>query len=110
MTRHPVLGLSGVLLSFAMLAGCGGDAAEKVASPASVVQAKEKALAAAQADFDEASAAFCADSKDYILAIDRYGNVFDQTAVTVGDVKTGGADLKKPRGAVESSATDVLSA
>ena len=90
----------GLVLVALAATGCGGKAAEKVASPQSRVTAKEKALAAAQTTFDAASAAFCADSKDYIGAVDRYGNIFDQAAVTVGDVKTAGADLAKPRAAI----------
>jgi peptidoglycan hydrolase-like protein with peptidoglycan-binding domain len=67
-------------------------------------------VAEAQDAFDSASATFCDDSLDYIIAIDRYGQVFNQSAATVGDVKTAGADLVAPRETVESSSDDVLAA
>ena len=40
---------------------------------------------------------FCSSSKALIDVLDRYGQILDQDAVTVGDVKTGAADLKQTR-------------
>ena len=63
-----------------------------------------------QAAFDKATAQFCGDAKDYIAALDRYGKAFDQSAATVGDIKTVGADLENPRATVVSSAEAVTPA
>ena len=94
-----------------LLAACGDDEPQ---DPVQVAQARvsaaEQDVSEAQSAFDEASAAFCADSKDYILAVDRYGKAFDDSAATVGDVKTVGADLVRPREAVESSAEAAVAA
>ena len=74
------------------------------------VSAAQEAVTEAQTAFDEASAGFCSDSKDYIAAVDRYGQAFNQAEATVGDVTTAGADLVEPREAVESSAESVVAA
>ena len=57
-----------------------------------VAQAEET-LAEANAALEQAGTAFCAEAKDYIGAIDRYGKIFDEQVATVGDLKTLGADL-----------------
>jgi peptidoglycan hydrolase-like protein with peptidoglycan-binding domain len=94
-----------------VLAACGDDGgADPVAAAQARVTAAEKDLAEAQTAFTEASAAFCRDSADYIKAIDRYGGVFADTAATVGDVKTAGADLEAPRQAVKTRSEDALDA
>ena len=49
----------------------------------------------AEAAFTTASATFCTNSKDYVLALDRYGDILHQTAPTVGDVQEAGADLAR---------------
>ena len=64
----------------------------------------------AQAALDKATAQFCGEAKDYITAVDRYGKAFDQSAATVGDIKTAGADLEQPRSSVVSDAEAVTSA
>ena len=51
----------------------------------------------AQAELTAASGAFCEASEDYVVALDRYGDVLNDTAPTVGDVKEAGADLAEPR-------------
>jgi murein L,D-transpeptidase YcbB/YkuD len=80
------------------LSGCSSDPQE---SAVAVAQAKvtsaEKALADAEATATETDAVFCAASSTYITALDRYGDVLNQTAPTVGDVKDAGTDLTKPR-------------
>ena len=48
--------------------------------------------------------------KDYILAIDRYGQLFDQEAATIGDFQTLGADLAEPRETTVAAAQAVLDA
>jgi murein L,D-transpeptidase YcbB/YkuD len=80
----------------AVLAGCAA-ATSDVDRAQTQVTAKEKAVADAQAAFTKASGDFCEASKTYIDALDRYGDVLHQTAPTVGDVRTAGADLVKPR-------------
>ena len=57
---------------------------------------KQKAVDDAKTSATAATAQFCASSADYITALDRYGDVLNQTAPTVGDVKTAGRDLKQP--------------
>ena len=61
------------------------------------MSAKEKALADAEAAASAAAAAFCAASADYITALDRYGDILNETAPTVGDVKDAGQDLEEPQ-------------
>ncbi len=41
------------------------------------------------------------------IVLDRYGKLFTDSNATVGDVKTGGADLVAPKEAVTSSATAI---
>jgi hypothetical protein len=36
----------------------------------------------ANAALEQAGAAFCAEAKDYIIAIDRYGKIFTEQAAT----------------------------
>jgi peptidoglycan hydrolase-like protein with peptidoglycan-binding domain len=74
------------------------------------VSAKEKALADAQASAKAAKTAFCAATADYVTAVDRYGDVLNQTAATVGDVKAAGRDLEQPREDVTSAAEAAVSA
>ena len=99
--------LTGLALGVTLvLAGCSSDGdgsgALKVAQ--AKVSAKEKALSAAKADATAATAAFCDASATYITALDRYGDVLTQSAVTVGDVTTAGTDLAEPREDVTAAA------
>ena len=65
------------------MAACGDDDAEDpVAVGGSACGRGPSQVSEAQTAFDEAGAAFCEDSEDYIRAIDRYAKVFDQTAAT----------------------------
>ena len=70
----------------------------------------EDGVAEADAAFTEASTQFCTDGRDWVAALDRYGQLFTQSAVTVGDVQEAGADLVAPREAVQGSADEVLAA
>ena len=80
-----------------VLAACGdGDGDSAVTRAEAKVTSKEEALSEAQSEADEAAAAFCGDSKSYIVALDRYGDVLSSTAPTVGDVNEAGADLAEP--------------
>src|SRR4051812_14071695 len=97
-TRRRTPGASVVLVGLAVaslvLGGCGGDTA---------VSAAEAKVASAQQTLDDANGAaeaasrqFCTASADYVTALDRYGDILNQTAPTVGDVRTAGRDLKDP--------------
>ena len=87
-----------------------GDPPSDLDAAQARVEAKEKALEDAEADFAEKSEAFCGSSETYILALDRYGDLLSQTATTVGDVNTAGADLEDPRDEAESGAEAAVDA
>ena len=89
--------VGGSLLVLAM-AGCeaDGDGSSAVKVAEARVSAKEKALADAKSDLTDKSAAFCGTAATYITALDRYGDVLNATAPTVGDVKDAGTDLTQP--------------
>ncbi|MGY4642824.1 peptidoglycan-binding protein [Cellulomonas sp. URHB0016] len=87
-----------------LLGGCtaggsddGDDPTTDLERAQAQVAAKEKDLAEAQDEAQRATDAFCAGSVDYVKALDRYGDVITAEAPTVGDVVTGGADLREPR-------------
>jgi len=86
-----------VAIAAVALAGCAVADSTDVDRAKARVTAKENAVADAQAELTAASGAFCDASKDYVLALDRYGDVLNSTAPTVGDVREGGADLAEPR-------------
>ena len=81
------------------------------------VAAAEARLETAQAGVKTANDAltsagkqFCTDAETYVATLDRYGKVLTDSQATVGDVKTGGADLAAPRESVSSAATAVSTA
>src|SRR6187431_2774570 len=83
------------------LAGCADTSGVERAK--AKVTAMEEAVTQAEADFTAASGAFCEASKEYIVALDGYGDVITDTAPTVGDVTAAGSDLAKPgKGAFDS--------
>ena len=100
-TRRHVGVVACLALAGLGLSGCGngnsGGAVSDVEQAQARVTAKEKALADAKDEFTAVSAAFCDASKSYVVAIDRYGDVLNATAPTVGDVKDAGSDLAAPR-------------
>lgn len=85
------------------LAGC-AEGVSDVDRAQAQVSGKAKAVTQAQADMTAASAAFCESSEAYILALDQYGDILNDTVPTVGDVKAAGADLADPSGAALASA------
>ncbi len=95
------------LLVAAMLSSCSSSSSGNgtVKAAEAKVSTKQKAASDAQAAFDDTSKAFCQGSKDYILALDRYGNLLTQSATTVGDVRSGGKDLSQPRATATEAAT-----
>lgn len=86
----------GIVVATLAVAGCSG-AVSSVDRAQAQVAVKEKVVAAAKEDVAAASETFCEASKVYVLTLDRYGDVLNDTAPTVGDVKEAGADLAKPR-------------
>lgn len=107
--RILILGLTSALV-FVACGGNGDGDVDPVEAAQARVNSAQKSVTDAQDAFDKAGVAFCQDSKDYIATIDRYGKVFDDSKVTVGDVKTAGADLVAPKKAVKSSAANVTDA
>ena len=99
-------------------AGCGSDdsssdSSSVVSSPDSVAAAEAR-VATAQTDLDTANGPLtsageqlCSDATDYVTALDRYGKLFTDSKATVGDVKTGGADLVAPKESVTLAASAV---
>ncbi|MEY9854216.1 murein L,D-transpeptidase YcbB/YkuD [Leifsonia sp. EB41] len=85
-----------VVLAVLAVAGCTGQVSDVDRAQAQVTAA-EKAVTEAQSAAKAASDSFCTVSKTYLQALDRYGDVFTQTAPTVGDVRKAGSDLAKPR-------------
>ncbi len=98
-----------LFLAIAGLAGC-ADSVSAVDRAQAKVTAKEKALSAAQTDMTTASEEFCATGEIYIEALDRYGDVLNATAPTVGDVRVAGADLSAPQEDVVAAAEAAASA
>ena len=58
----------------------------------------------------EAKAAFCDDVADYVTILDRYGQVFTDEAITVGQVQTDAGALEAARTVVERSTQDLRDA
>ena len=79
------------------LAACGNGGSSDVERAQAKVSAKERAVTQAETDLASASDAFCGASKDYIVSVDRYGDVLNATAPTLSDVKDAGTDLAAPR-------------
>ena len=93
--RPGALAVTGILLL--ALTGCSGDTQDASLKKAqATVTAKEKDLTEAQAAAKAAETGFCTASTTYVVAVDRYGDVLNATAPTVGDVKDAGSDLAKP--------------
>jgi uncharacterized surface protein with fasciclin (FAS1) repeats len=80
-------------LALALLAGACGD--DDTAEAPSV---------------EEARVAFCEASSEYVAALDQYGRLFEDTGVTVGDVRTDGEALTAGRAEVEAAAEDLRAA
>jgi hypothetical protein len=106
-----------------VLAACGDDsgsssgttAAPASTAPADPVAAAQAQVTNAQSNLDTANGSltsaqkqFCSDASSYVAVLDRYGKLFTpDSKATVGDVKTGGADLLAPKDAVTTSVTAV---
>ena len=99
-----------------VLASCGDDSGSSTGTTAAAdpVAAAQARVTSAQTGLDTANGAltsaqkqFCNDASAYVAVLDRYGKLFTDSKATVGDVKTGGADLIAPKEAVASSATAI---
>jgi peptidoglycan hydrolase-like protein with peptidoglycan-binding domain len=95
-----------------VLAGCSSSTKANLAvkHAESVVADKQKALDDAEAQLTAQTAKFCSSTTDYVTALDRYGDVLNTTAVTVGDVKTAGSELAQPRATAVASAQSAVEA
>jgi peptidoglycan hydrolase-like protein with peptidoglycan-binding domain len=95
------------------LTGCGsgdGDGDATLERAQARVTAAEKDVSEAQTAFTAASEEFCGASKTYIVAIDRYGDLLNATATTVGDVKDAGSDLTRPAAEATAGAQAAVAA
>ncbi|PRX16308.1 peptidoglycan-binding domain-containing protein [Actinoplanes italicus] len=89
--------------------GCGdGDTRVRVAEHR--VASKQEALTQARAELAGRIDGFCRSSSSYVTALDRYGDLITDTAVTVGDVKEAGSDLAEPRSDVVTATEQVTAA
>ena len=86
--------LFALLLSLALVAGACGDDDEATDGPS----------------VDAAVAAFCDTAQGYVTELDRYGRLFDDSAVTVGVVRTGGEALAATRDEVVAAADELRAA
>jgi peptidoglycan hydrolase-like protein with peptidoglycan-binding domain len=89
-------------------------AAESTTTTEDPVAAAEARVSTAEADLTSAKDALtsagqqlCTDATSYVSALDRYGKLFTDSGATVGDVKSGGADLAAPRESVATAAEGV---
>jgi len=104
----------GLLLAFAAGAAACGDS-EGGSSSLTPVQKAEAVVDRAHADLEDAeenfsssSTAFCADAKDLIGVVDRYGRAVQDEKVTVGDVQTAADDIQSGREASGASADQAV--
>ena len=108
---HRVVALAAAGVLLATLSGCTDDPELTPLEAAQAqVSAKEEALAAAESEATATAAAFCEASATYITALDRYGDVLNETAPTVGDVRDAGQDLEAPREDTKAAADAAVSA
>ncbi|MDW4574397.1 peptidoglycan-binding protein [Microbacterium sp. M3] len=108
-SRHTLTTAAAGLMIALVLTGCAAEVSDVDRAQARVTAA-EKDVAQAESDLAAASSAFCSSGSDYVLALDRYGDVLTATAPTVGDVRTGGADLAAPAEDVRSDAEAAVAA
>lgn len=129
-SRRRASGLVAVVTTVALFAAaCSDDDDDDVATTETVggteaTEAQEDPVAAAQQRVTDAEDGvtqaqdtlttahdeFCSATVGYVETLDRYGRVFTDSAATVGDVTTLGADLAEPRDDVVSAADGVVTA
>ncbi|GIE88706.1 peptidoglycan-binding domain-containing protein [Actinoplanes regularis] len=91
------------------VAGC-GDGDTRVRMAERRLSDKQEALAEARTELAGRADAFCGSGASYLTALDRYGDLLNATAPTVGDVKEAGAELTEPRSDVIAAAEQVVAA
>ena len=102
-------GVAAVLVTLALVGSACSSSGDLAMEQRAVTRAEE-AVAEANAQLEQAGTAFCDEARDYVAAIDRYGKAFNDSAATVGDLKTLGADLAEPRETTVAAAQAVLDA
>jgi peptidoglycan hydrolase-like protein with peptidoglycan-binding domain len=100
----------GVTCACLVVVGCGDDGDNDVQRAQSRVEAEQEDLSDKQEAAEAAATAFCDQARDYITALDRYGDVLTSTKPTVGDVREAGSDLAKPGEDVAAGAEDAVAA
>lgn len=109
--RRAVTGFIWLGVVVLALAACtSGGGTGKVALAEKHVSDAQKALADAQSNLTAKTGEFCQSSQTYITALDRYGDVLNQSAPTVGDVTDAGKDLQQPSETAIASAEAAVSA
>src|SRR3954468_3978482 len=99
------------VLAAIVVAGCGGGTPDDPVKRAEAkVTQKQAALDDAKATFEKASTTACSSVGSYIVAIDRYGDVLNATATTVGDVRDAGTDLSAPKADATAAAEAAVAA
>ena len=95
-----------------VLVACGdnGDSDTELQLAQARVESAQDDLEDAQDAAEVATSEFCAQTRDYILALDRYGDVLASTKPTVGDVREAGADLAEPGEDVAAGAESAVAA
>lgn len=99
MRTPPVRAAVGVACACLVLAACGddeGNGTDEVQRAQAHVKTAQDDLTDAREAAGQAASEFCDQAKDYITALERYGDVLSSTAPTVGDVREAGADLADP--------------
>ena len=83
-----------------VLVACGddgdSDGDNEVQRAQARVEAAQDDLAGAREAAEVASSEFCDQTRDYVVALDRYGDVLASTKPTVGDAREAGADTCTP--------------
>ncbi len=98
----------GVVCAALVLVGCGDEGDNDVERAQARVEAEQGDLEDAQGAAESATTAFCDQARDYITALDRYGDVLTSTKPTVGDVQAAGTDLAEPGEDVAAGAEDAI--
>jgi len=91
-------------------AGATSTTQDPIAAAEARVAAAQTGLDTAKKDLTAASQQFCSEATTYVTALDRYGKLFTDGKATVGDVKTGGADLAAARESVSAAASGLTTA
>src|SRR5688572_11492727 len=100
MRRLPVRAVAGLACACLVLVACSDDgdnnSDDEVQRAQARVEAAQDDLVDAREAAEVAATEFCDQTRDYITALDRYGDVLASTKPTVGDVREAGADLAEP--------------